>query len=412
MAEPMVVAPEIRKGRNKLAVTVVAGHAVKHIYNSALQATLLPEIGVSLGLTGAQFGALSTAGRVTSGFTTMGAGYLGDRFANKSGLILAASLIILGGSYFLLGYAGSYWTLFAVMLAVGIGPSLYHPPAIASLSRKFPDKRGFAISLHGTGGSVGNLIGPVFTGALLAGTLVIVLSWQNILRYSLIPALFFAFMIYMMMRNIPTDDEGTKSAGAYFSGLLQLLKKRLMLALVLLTALRSMGQTAVTAFLPLYLRADLDYSPLIVGLYMSSAQIAGIGAQPLMGYLSDKFGRKVVLVPALAALGIIYMALKFADPGIQLILVILAMGAFLYSLHSIFIAAAIDVAQGENQSTVVSLIYGAGFFGTFSPFVAGIIADKTDITNTFIYAGAVVILSAVIFALIRLPKTNTQMAEG
>ena len=97
------------------------------------------------------------------------------------------------------------------------------------------------------------------------------LSWQNVLRFSLIPALFFALMIFMMMRNIPTDDEGTKSAGEYFSGLLELLKKKLIIALVLLTALRSMGQTAVTAFLPLYLRADLDYSPLVVGLYLSGS---------------------------------------------------------------------------------------------------------------------------------------------
>lgn len=404
------VAPEVKQGRNKLAVTVVTGHGIKHIYNSALQAIILPEIGVSMGLTGVQFGLLSTAGRITSGVTTMGAGYLGDRFANRSGLMLGISLGILGISYFMLGWANSYGVLFAIMLLVGIGPSLYHPPAIASLSRKFPDKRGFAISLHGTGGSAGNLVGPVLTGALLSGTLIAAIVWRDVMKFSVVPALFFALMIYLMMRNIPTDDSGTRSFGDYFSGLFGLLRKKAMLALVLTTALRSMGQSAVITFLPLYLRSDLGYNPFIVGLFMSGAQVAGIGAQPVMGFLSDRFGRKAVLIPAMVALGLLYIALRFADPGYQLILTVLAIGAFLYSLHSIFIAAAIDVSQGESQSTVVSLIYGAGFFGTFSPFVAGLIADAWTIRDAFIYAGIMVLISAVVLAMIKLPKTANQMA--
>lgn len=425
--EPSIeVSPEVRQGRNKLAATVVTGHAVKHIFNSSLQATILPEISRAFGLSGAQFGALSTAGRVTSGVTTMGAGYIGDRFAHKSGLVLAIAMLILGGSYFLLGWAQSYWYLFVVMLIAGIGPSLFHPPAIASLSRKFPDKRGFAISLHGTGGSVGNLVGPLLTGALLAGAIAVpvlgimiplgfTFDWREILKWGMIPAAIFAFLIFTMMRDIPTEGDGAKSSSDYFVGLLGLLKKKMMLALVLLTALRSMGQSAIQAFLPLYLRSDivdggLAYSPFVVALFISGAQVAGIGAQPLMGALSDRYGRKIVLVPALISLGLLYVGLALATPGYQLVIVVLAMGSFQYSLHSIFIAAAMDVSRGESQSTVVSLIYGAGFFGVLSPYFAGLISDKWGITNAFVYGGVVVILSAVILALLRLPKTANQEA--
>ena len=145
------VTEDIRRGRNQLAVTVVLGHTVKHIYNSGLQSVILAVI---KGRSGAEWDSIRAAIHLTEGYqraTTMVAGYLGDRFANKSGLMLMLSLAIMGVSFYLLGSAPSYWVLFAVMLLVGIGPSLYHPPAIASLSRKFPDKRGFAISLHGDG---------------------------------------------------------------------------------------------------------------------------------------------------------------------------------------------------------------------------------------------------------------------
>ena len=54
--EPATASPELRKGRNRLAVTVVLGHAVKHIYNSGLQTILLPEIKIGVDLSATELG--------------------------------------------------------------------------------------------------------------------------------------------------------------------------------------------------------------------------------------------------------------------------------------------------------------------------------------------------------------------
>ena len=403
--EAIRVAPEIKKGRNQLAATVVLGHAIKHIYNSALQSILLPEIKIGLGLSATQFGTLAFSRQVTGWVTTVGAGYLGDRFANRASLMLGISLTLMGVSYIFAGYAPNYWVMFIAMLLVGIGPSLYHPPAIGALSRRFPDKRGFAISLHGTGGSVGQVLGP-----LVAAGMLVMLTWRGVLQMSLFPALLAALLIWAMMRSVPGEVPGSASTSAYFSSLVSLLKKRTLLVLVLATALRSMGQSSVTIFLPVYLREDLEFSAARVAIYLALAEIMGIGAQPIMGFLSDRFGRKSVIVPAMTALGLLFIALAYANPGLQLILTIVAMGAFLYSLHTIFIAAAMDIAGGEVQSTVVSLIYGASFLGTLSPVLAGLLADNYGIPSTFLYGGAVVLVSTFILAVLKLPKTATQMA--
>ena len=410
--EGTAVSPEVRRGRNQLAATVVLGHTVKHIYNSGLNSVIMAAIKDDMGLTGAQFGLLSTSQRITSGTTTMIAGYLGDRFANRSGLMLLISLGMMGISFYLLGSAPNYTLLLAVMLLVGIGPSLYHSPAIASLSRKFPDRRGFAISLHGTGGSIGEVVGPVLVGGLISGTYLVAFTWSDVLHISVAPALFFAVLIYLMMRNIPTAAADIESLREYFNSLKTLLRRPAMISLVVVTALRSTGQSAVMAFLPVYLNEELGYEFVVIGLFMSGAQVTGIVVQPIMGYLSDRFGRKVVLVPCTAAMGLLIAALKFADPGVFLILTVLAMGAFLYSLHTIYIASAMDVAQGQAQSTVVSLIYGASFLGAFSPWVAGVIVDRTEISNAFIYGGVMVIVGAIILALTKLPKTVNQENSG
>ena len=418
----VTVSEEVRRGRNRLAITVVLGHAIKHMYNSGLQSVLLAVMKDDLGLTATQFGLLSTSGRVTSGATTMVAGYLGDRFANRSGVMLMISLSMMGISYFLLGSAPNYWLMFAAMLLVGIGPSLYHSPAIAALSRKFPDKRSFAISWHGTGGSIGEFFGPIITGGLVSGVYFVAFEWNEVLKISVGPALIFGLLIYLMMRGIPTASTETESLRDYFTSLFKLLRRRGMQALVATTALRSMGQGAMMAFLPVYLLEDQEISPIVIGLFLSSIQFVGILAQPAMGWLADKFGHKKVLVPGTAALGLLMIALKFAPtddplmidivllnitlPGIQFGIIALAMGAFLYALHAIYIAAAMDVSQGEAQSTVVSLIYGASFLGAFSPFLAGVIVDAGTISDAFVYGGVMVFLAGVVLALIRLTPAD------
>ena len=418
----VTVSEEVRRGRNRLAITVVLGHAIKHMYNSGLQSVLLAVMKDDLGLTATQFGLLSTSGRVTSGATTMVAGYLGDRFANRSGVMLMISLSMMGISYFLLGSAPNYWLMFAAMLLVGIGPSLYHSPAIAALSRKFPDKRSFAISWHGTGGSIGEFFGPIITGGLVSGVYFVAFEWNEVLKISVGPALIFGLLIYLMMRGIPTASTETESLRDYFTSLFKLLRRRGMQALVATTALRSMGQGAMMAFLPVYLLEDQGISAIVIGLFLSSIQFVGILAQPAMGWLADKFGHKRVLVPGTAALGLLMIALKFAPtddplmidivllnitlPGIQFGIIALAMGAFLYALHAIYIAAAMDVSQGEAQSTVVSLIYGASFLGAFSPFLAGVIVDAGTTSDAFVYGGVMVFLAGVVLALIRLTPAD------
>ncbi len=404
----ITVAPEIRAGRNKLAATVTLGHAIKHIFNSALSVVILPEIKISMNLSGTQLGALSTSQHITSWSTTMISGFLGDRFANRAALMLFTSLSLVGISYLLVGVAPNFWMLFAAMLLVGIGPSLYHSPAIGALSRRFPDKRGFAISLHGTGGSVGGLLGPLIFAGLLAWGL----TWRSALQVSVIPALVCAVLIWSMMRSVPGTVPGSRSTRDYLLSIGRLLRMPALAILVIVTALRSMGQTAIMTFLPVYLREDLDYSAWTVALFLSLAQVVGVGSQPMMGFFSDRFGRKIVLVPGMLAMGLLFFALKYADPGVQLVLVILAMGAVLYALHTIFIAAAMDIAGGEVQSTVVSLIYGASFLSIISPLIAGYIVDTTTTTNAFLYGGAVVLFATVILALLRMPRTANQVASG
>ena len=380
-----------------LTTAVVFGHAIKHIYIAGFQTIIFPEMKIALGLSNVSFGALATARQATSGITTLGAGYLGDRFSGQASLLLAISLGLMGVSYFLVGTAPNYLWLFLAMLVVGLGPSIYHPPALGALSRRFPDRRGLMISLHGMGGSIGEALGPLITAVA-----VTYLLWDGSLRWSLIPALVTAGVVWILMSRSARVAGGAASFAEYFGSLGGLFRNRELVSVLAYSGLRSMGQSAVVIFLPVYLREDLGLSLGRMAIYLALSQVVGIVAQPVMGSFSDRVGRKRVIVPCLVAFSGFLLALYLVEPGPLMVLAIVGMGAFLYSMQALFLAAASDLGGADMQATISSMTYAMTFIAaTISPITAGFIADTFQVKAVFLYGAALLLVSAVLYALHR-----------
>ena len=125
--------------------------------------------------------------------------------------------------------------------------------------------------------------------------------------------------------------------------------------LVITTAVRSIGEASVGTFLSIYLRENLEYSVATVALILSFSQIAGIISQPIMGAMSDKFGRKPILITGSLLSTLAAFSIALAPPGIGLFIAILIRGSITFSLHHIVIAAGLDSARGVASSTVVAV---------------------------------------------------------
>jgi FSR family fosmidomycin resistance protein-like MFS transporter len=404
MTQSAVTVEAAPVGRRGFAATIIAGHALKHIYIAALASTLLPALKEGLALSSTQYGTMATVQQSSSWVSTVTSGYLGDRFTRLTALMLGFSLALTGVSYFVLGITSSYALLLGAMLLVGLGPSIYHPPAIGALSRRFPSARGLMISLHGAGGSVGEATGPLIGAACL-----LVLTYQETLQLSIIPALIVAFGMWILLRNDDVSHEGGEGTfKAYIQAFVRLLRHRPIVMICLATAFRTVGQATATVFLPVYMKEDLSYSPGLVAAYIAMAQVVGIGSQPLMGHLSDRFGYKRVLVPAMVTFALLLLLIPAADGKVQLGIVILLLGTFLFSLHAILIAAASELTEQSMQSTIVSLIYASSFIGALSPTLAGVLADTYGLKVTFVLAASLVGLSALTLVLTALPKARNR----
>ena len=286
-------------------------------------------------------------------------------------------------------------TIWASILAVLF--TAWHPTAVGVLSQVFSDRRGLAIALHGTGASVGETLGP-----LIAGALLLAMSWQSVLQVAIVPALIAAFVVWLMTRNYEMESVPTSVRG-YLRSSAGLLRTPQILAVLVVAGGFGAGQSAIFVFLPVYVREDLGQSTLTVGLYVALAQGVGIGAQPVMGYLLDRLGRRVVIVPALLLLGAALFGMYAAGEGPLFLVALAVAGAFLFSTTAMLVAAACDMAGDGVQATTVSLVYSAlALFTGLGPLIAGLVADEFSVRAVFVYAGSLAAASGLLALGIRM----------
>ena len=383
-------------GRKTALVGLTAGHGVIHWYAQSFF-IILPEIARGMGLSPVQVGAVTGVRQITGGSVNLPAGILADALRRYTSFILAIAIAWIALAYVFVGFAATYALVLVGMALVGIGSSLWHPPAMGTLGRLWSDRRGFALSVHGVGASIGDTVAPMAVGALL-----MVINWRDLLKVGFVPGLVVATAIAWGLRGIYAQGKVEKRAsGTYLDGMRGLLRNFPLLTLILASGVRAMGQTTFSTFLPIYLRQDLEFSTARVGLYLGLLTFMGAGSQPLLGLLSDRIGRKPVMVPSLVILSVLVLLLVWAQPGWQLTLILLAMGIFFYSLGSIVMAMNMDIAGRNVESTAAGLLFGSNLlFGAAAPVIAGVIIGASNTKAAFVYVAAVQAVSAVAFLIL------------
>ena len=145
-----------------------------------------------------------------------------------------------------------------------------------------------------------------------------------------------------------------------------------------------------------------------VGGILSARDLAaGLVAKPAAGFLSDRFGRKQVLVPGLAWSCLAALALTLFDTGIPLTITIALLGLFLYPDQPILVATVFDVVGREVASTGLGIVTCVAFLmSTFSPLIAGALYKTLGFAAAVHYIGALFVAAALVF--VSLPLSRSQ----
>lgn len=413
--EQVAQAPAQRgRSRGFVLGSLSLGHGASHLYDQGFP-VFLPVIAQSLGLGYTQVATLLSIRQVGSGLVSLGGGALVDVRKSQWGMILTGCMAGSAIAYSFVGAATNFPVLILAVILVSVPGSLWHLPATAALSQRFPDRRGFAIAMHGFGSNIGNILGP-----LLAGALLTILLWRHVLFIYAAPSLILAGLVWWSLKDVGKDSapvERPRLRSQLRLGL-RMLRSPIVLGLILTATLRGIGLNALFHWTPFYLTdvdTGLGMGHFRAGFHYSLLAGMGILSAPVLGALSDKFGRKAILVPGLFSAAILSMLVVSTGDSAVLAFVLAGMGLGTFALHQIIQAAVLDVVGRGTEATAVGLIFGInGLIGAASPFlVTLIISYSGGLSSIFYYSGILTGIAAFVMIFIPLrPLDNEPSNSG
>ena len=389
---------------------ITLGHGLTHWYPATFY-LLLPIIGNELGLSFSQIGLIMTCQYIAGAIANVPGGVLVDTVGRK-GLLMGLSLFWVGFPYFLMSFTHSYMMLLACVALVGVGNSLWHPTAIPTLARRFPQRKGLVLSLHGMGGNAGDAVAPLVVGALLA-----VMSWREVVLLNVMPGLVVSLLLFVFLGTLRLGSKKTavgideaatgQSLADYGRGLRELFRNRGLVLLSTSSAFRSMTQNALLTFLPLFLARELHYSVVYVGAAMFALQAAGLLASPVAGHLSDRIGRRGVMTTSMVMTAVVLVLMAVAGHSTAFVFFIAVLGFFLYAIRPVIQAWLLEVTPKNMGGSSIGVLFGAQSLGaSIAPLLGGLIADRWGLGATF-YFLAGTIVCANLFVLL-MPRIDTR----
>jgi len=175
--------------------------------------------------------------------------------------------------------------------------------------------------------------------------------------------------------------------------------------------LRGMANVAFLPFLALYLGLDeeLGLGNASLGLHIALLVGVGVIATPITGYLSDRFGRKVVLVPGMLGLCVLTALLIPFGEGIGLIIILALLGTFLFSDQPILTAAALDVVGEKVAASTLGVFSFSRFaLAAASPLIAGKLFDAQGIEAAFFYISGIYLIGTMVLLAVPLAASREQ----
>lgn len=366
-------------------VSFATGHLANDWAPAAIW-LLAPAFAVAFDLSPAELGLLLTIHSVGAALAYVPAGLLADRVSDRGRLLLFTFWWV-GAGYLLASLANDYWTLAILLALAGLGDAAWHPIATGVLVQQLPRRRAHALGVHAMGGTLAEVLAPLSVGSLLA-----FVDWQTALRVSAVPALLMGAVFIFVARRIPLSTE-RRITGTDLVALWRIWRHPSGLRMVAMISTYNMALFALLSMTPLFLLREHAYSTLAAGGVFSVMLLVGALVQPLVGRVSDRVGRKPVVVVG-ASLAAVAVLLAFAVSKYPMAFVpaLVVSTALLVGIRAAILAAAVEFV-GQRESTTLGLVFalmdGVGALGAV---LAGAVGS-VSLHYVFALTGALAICS-------------------
>ncbi len=367
-------------------VTILA-----HGFGRMSYPVILPSMKDGLMLNYTQLGSIATGNFIGYLSLAIVGGLLAARFGIRR--IVFISLLVIGISLFLTGFASSFLFAFFMRLISGAGNGGSYVPVMALPAAWFSvKKRGLA-----TGIVSGGIGGGLFLSGIILPPIIAAFGQEG-WRYAwffLGTAVFvLAFFCYACLRDDPREKglsmyggEGAPQRGpqtSLYSAFWEVVVQPELWKLGCVYFMFGFSYVIYLTFFVAYLTREMGLSPASAGRIFSILGILSIFCGVIFGWISDVLGRRAGSLLAYLTLGLSYFIFAlWKDPdGFYLSAVVFGIASF--SVPAIMAAASGDAVGGTLAPAglgFITLFFGIG--QALGPVVGGWIKDTT---GTFTYA--------------------------
>ena len=362
---------DVRPGRSLGLLS--AAHAVNHSF-----AVLLPPIYLAIidefGVTVQSVAFLAAAGSLVSGFVQLSFVELTRHVSRKR--LLGLGGLLFGAGFAAMSLVSNFATFAVATIAARIGASPQHPVGNGLLAEQYPpERRGFAISAHIAGGNLGTVVVAVIGTPALA-----LFGWRGVSIVFGVAALLIALSILALVREHGTDRAAARAGGSSLDGLRRVLADR-DLRWVFLTSILGgggRGLGVVNLFALIYLTRVIGLDEATSGLMYGALIVFSVPMPLLAGWLSDRFGRKPLIIAAYIGGAIGFGAFILAGSSLLWLWVgIVIMGLFSFAESPQLQALLADIAPPATRDASYALYFTLAFgVGSLWTAVYGVVIEQ------------------------------------
>jgi len=381
---------------DRTIIAISASHGIMHAYLVLLPA-MIPILGGELGDI-ATVGMLASLVSLFYGWLSLPVGFIADRFSKK--MLIMGSMILCGGASIIIGLSPSISIAAIGLIILGIGASLYHPCGYAHMALVSDESRGRYMGYQGLGGDMGMAV-SYLTSSLLGvrfGWRVTFIIWGII-------GLVMAAIDFFVAEDIETSVPKGGHAGPVetLRKMFNTSDRRTLIITLGIVVLSGMLWTGVSSFIMAFIEEQKGISFVIAGGLSTLKYTVGAFAQILGGELSDRLGRKRLLLFGYAGFALSLLGFVLSPSSLPvLVLIVVVLGFTFFITQSPMNALLGDIAPkdtvGVTYGVNFTLKYGIGFF---TPAIAGYLALNYGYSSVFYFFAALSALAFGITMLIR-----------
>ncbi len=341
---------------------------------------------------------------------SMFAGRLSDVYGRKK-LILISTVIFTSAPFFYL-FAVNIWILMAIRFYHGFSTAIFVPVAMAAIAESYPEKKGKYISSFSSITLVGRFLAPLTGGLILFITNYYYYGVYLGCASSGIMALLLMVFLYRtrhfqteQTEHVEMDVMNSKSSltiKEFFQGIKDVLSHKVILTTCIVQASQYFAYAIIETYIILYAR-NLQFAVWTFGLIPAILTLMLVIFKPLMGSLSDKVGRRIIIIIGLLLGGSMSLLIPFTTNYFWFISIISVFGIGMAMVTSSTTAFISDLSKRKDYGAAIgalSMIMDIG--QTIGPILGGYILIAFSFGGLFSMVGFVLLASALVFSFFRI----------